>query len=70
MTVTVNVKLTEDYETTIMKLITTQLILADMVGPEKKKEVLKELGYLGITVVIEGDLDGTANVSDSNNRKR
>lgn len=46
----VKVKLTEDYETTIMKLITTQLNLADMVGPEKKKEVLKELKNLGITV--------------------
>ena len=51
----VKVKLTEDYETTIMKLITTQLILADIVGPEKKKEVLKELGYLGITVVDKGE---------------
>ncbi|MER2001212.1 MAG: hypothetical protein ABS862_01215 [Carnobacterium inhibens] len=52
---TVKVKLTEDYETTIMKLITTQLNLADIVGPEQKKEVLKELGYLGITVVDKGE---------------
>lgn len=52
---TVKVKLTEDYETTIMKLITTQLILADIVGPERKKEVLKKLEYLGITVVDEGE---------------
>jgi len=52
---TVKVKLTEDYETTIMKLITTQLILADMVGEEKKKEVLKELGYFGIMIVDEGE---------------
>ena len=50
MPVRVKVKLTEDYETTIMKLITTQLILADIVGEEKKKEVLKELKNLGITV--------------------
>lgn len=47
---TVKVKLTEDYETTIIKLITTQLILADRVEPEKKNEVLKELKNLGITV--------------------
>lgn len=52
---TVKVKLTEDYESTIMKLITTQLILADIVGPERKKEVLKELEYLGITVVDKGE---------------
>ena len=50
MPVRVKVKLTEDYEITIMKLITTQLILADRVGLEKKKEVLKELKNLGITV--------------------
>ena len=55
MPVRVKVKLTEDYETTIMKLITTQLNLADMVGEEKKKEVLKELGYLGITIVDKGE---------------
>ncbi|WP_155860419.1 hypothetical protein [Carnobacterium jeotgali] len=52
---TVKVKLTEDCETTIMKLITSQLILADMVGPEQKKEVLKELGHLGITIVDKGE---------------
>lgn len=52
---TVKVKLTEDYETTIMKLITAQLNLADIVGLEKKKEVLKELEYLGITVVDKGE---------------
>lgn len=50
MPVRVKVKLTEDYETTIMKLITTQLNLADRVGTEQKKEVLKELKNLGITV--------------------
>lgn len=55
MPVTVKVKLTEDYESTIVKIITSQLILADMVGPEKKKEVLKELGHLGITVVDKGE---------------
>lgn len=54
MPVRVKVKLTEDYETTIMKLITTQLNLADIVGPEQKKEVLKELKNLGITVVDKG----------------
>lgn len=52
---TVKVKLTEDYETTIMKLIATQLDLADIVGPEKKMEVLKELGFLGITIVDKGE---------------
>ena len=51
----VKVKLTEDYETTIMKLITTQLNLADRVGEEQKKEVLKELGHLGITIVNKGE---------------
>ena len=55
MPVTVKVKLTEDYETTIVKIITSQLILADMVGEEKKKEVLKELKNLGITVVDKGE---------------
>ena len=55
MPVRVKVKLTEDYETTIMKLITSQLILADRVEPEKKKEILKELEYLGIAVVEKGE---------------
>lgn len=48
---TVKVKLTEDYETTIMKLITTQLNLAEVVSPEYKEIILNELGHLGITVV-------------------
>jgi len=47
---TVRVKLTEDYETTIIKIITTQLILADSVGPNEKSKVIKDLGRLGITV--------------------
>ncbi|WP_035052850.1 hypothetical protein [Carnobacterium pleistocenium] len=67
---TVKVKLTEDYETTIVKLIMTQLRLADVVGPEQKKEVIEELEHLGITVMDKGEKYGTTNVSDSNNRKR
>lgn len=47
---TVKVKLTEDYETTIIKLVTTQLILADSVSPDEKSKVIKELGRLGIMV--------------------
>ena len=50
MPVRVKVKLTEDYETTIMKLITSQLIMAEKVSPTEKQEVLKELKNLGITV--------------------
>ena len=52
---TLKVKLTEDYETAIVKLIMTQLRLANVAGPEQKKEVIEELGHLGITVMDKED---------------
>jgi len=49
MTVTVNVKLTEDYETTIKQLVVAYYMLAAKSADEKAKAV-KELKRLGITI--------------------
>ena len=49
MKVTVNVKLTEDYEPTIKQLVTSYYILAAKDVDDKVKAV-KELKRLGITI--------------------
>lgn len=49
MTVTVNVKLTEDYEPTIKQLVVAYYMLASKSVDEKSRAV-KELKQLGITI--------------------